>query len=442
MAKIGLPLMPWQQLVADVGGEMVEGPGGLLVPAYREVVLTVPRQSGKTLLILAWMLQRALGWGSPQTIVYSAQTGKDAREKLLDDLVPLLEPHRKALGLRRVIRTNGSEKVSFVNGSRIILLTGMADAGHGKTVDLAIKDEFFADVDDRRDQALIPAMMTRADAQIVTMSTMGTSDSVPLNRKIDQGRLAVGNGATKGIAYFEWSADVDADPDDPATWWGCMPALGHTVTEDVVRHARLTLTDGEFRRAFLNQLTKADERVIPQSSWDAVCDPQAAPQGQLVFSVDVNRERTAGSIVAASGNVAELVEHRASTGWIPARARELSDRHGGTWVVDGSGPAGSLIPDFERAGLKVHPVTAKELVTACGWFFDAVLDAKVRIRRNPKLDAAAAAAAKRQVGDAWAWTRKSASADISPLVAATLAIWGATHLSVESAYESKELLVL
>lgn len=440
--KIGLPLMAWQQLVADIGGELDPRTG---LPAYREVAVTVPRQSGKTILILMWMLQRALGWGKPQVVVYSAQTGKDAREKLLDDLLPLLEPHSKALGLRRVIRTNGSEKISFANGSRIILLTGMIDAGHGKTVDLAIKDEFFADVDDRRDQALIPAMMTRADAQVLTMSTMGTDDSIPLNRKIDQGRLAASSGTTSGLAYFEWSADAHANPDDPATWWSCMPALGHTVTEEVVSHARQTLTDGEFRRAFLNQLTKSDERVIPQGAWESVCDPRVAPSGSLVFSVDVNPERTAGAIVAASGGdlpAAELVEHLASTGWIVGRAKELSDRHRGTWVVDGSGPAGSLIPDLERAGLTVHPVTSRELIDACGSLYDGVMGRTIRIRRNPKLDEAAAGAAKRTVGDSWAWTRKRAGADISPLVAVTLALWGATRLQIESVYEGREMTVL
>lgn len=431
--------MPWQRLVADVGGEIDSDTG---LPAYREVVFTVPRQSGKTMLLLAWELQRALGWGDPQRIAYSAQSGIDARKKLLDDQVPFLEPRKKLLGIRRIVRANGNEGVSFVNGSKIVLLASTADSGHGKTVDLAVKDEFFADVDDRRDQILVPAMVTKPAAQILTASTMGTDDSVPLNRKIEQGRLAVGSGARSGIAYFEWSADVGDDPDDPATWWSCMPALGHTITEDVVRHARQSMTDGEFRRAFLNQLTKSDERVLPLGPWNAVCDVQAAPVGSLVFSVDVNPERTAAAIVAASGGptpTAELIDHRASTGWIVGRARELHDRHGGTWVVDGSGPAGSLIPALEQAGLTVHPVTSRELIEACGSLYDAVIEGTVRIRRNPKLDEAAAGAAKRLVGDSWAWTRKNASADISPLVAVTLAFWGAT--TTEPARESDFILI-
>lgn len=438
--------MPWQQVVADVGGELIERPDGLLVPAYREVAFTVPRQSGKTTVILAWEIQRANGWITPQRIVYSAQTGNDARKKLIEDQVPLLVPRKKTFGIRRILRGMGNEAIEFLNGSRIVLLASMADSGHGKTIDLGVKDELFADFDDRRDQSLIPAMATKPAAQIITASTMGTTESLPLNRTVDRGRLAVERGVREGIAYFEWSAAPDEDADDPDTWWGCMPALGHTISEDVVRHARTTLTDGEFRRAFLNQLTKSDERVIPHAAWEVVCDPQVEPDGPLVFSVDVNPERTASTIVVASGGdlpIAELVDYRASTGWVVDRARELHGRHGGRWVVDGSGPAGTIIPSLELAGLNVHPVTARELIEACGWFYDAVMGGNIRIRQNPKLDEAVASAAKRSVGDAWAWTRKAAIGDISPLVATTLALWGAVRLSdAPSVYEDRDMVVI
>ena len=54
---LGTPLMPWQQRVADTALEVDPGTGRL---AYREVTLTVPRQSGKTTLILALAVHRAL----------------------------------------------------------------------------------------------------------------------------------------------------------------------------------------------------------------------------------------------------------------------------------------------------------------------------------------------------------------------------------------------
>jgi len=412
-----------------VGGELVEHPSGMLVPAYREVVATVPRQNGKTTLVLGWELQRALGWGEPQRIAYSAQTGSDARKKLLEDQVPILEPRRKALGIKTIRRAAGSEGIEFRNGSRLGLLASTPDAGHGKTIDLAVKDELFADTDDRRDQTLVPAMATRPAAQVLACSTMGTDESVPWNATVERGRAAVESGARSGTAYFEWSAEPDADADDPATWWSCMPALGFTIDEGVVRHARATLKDGEFRRAFMNISTRSDVRVIPAADWLRVCSDGAVPQGRLVFALDVNPERSAGSIAVASQDetpIVELVEHRSTVGWMVDRAVELDRRHGPTeWLVDGAGPAGSFIADLERAGLRVQAMGPKEIVTASGSFFDAVVQGRIRIRTHPALDVAAAGAVRRTVGDAWAWTRRSAQVDVSPLVAATLAYAGA-----------------
>src|SRR6266567_9250698 len=72
--RFGVELMPWQRYVADVALE-VNPATGLLV--YREVRVTVPRQSGKTTLDLAVSVQRALGFNGSQNITYSAQTRLD-----------------------------------------------------------------------------------------------------------------------------------------------------------------------------------------------------------------------------------------------------------------------------------------------------------------------------------------------------------------------------
>src|SRR6266487_2151200 len=109
--RLGQPSMPWQQLVADVGGELMVLPNGRVVPAYREVIVTVPRQSGKTTVVLSWMIQRAHGWGSPQRMAYTAQTGNDARKKLVEDWVPLLRPRLAKLGIRRIFQGMGNEGI-------------------------------------------------------------------------------------------------------------------------------------------------------------------------------------------------------------------------------------------------------------------------------------------------------------------------------------------
>lgn len=417
--QLGTPLMPWQALVADVGLELL--PDGR--PAFREVVVTVPRQSGKTSLILSVEVQRAVGWAEPQRIAYSAQTGLDASKKLLEDQVPLLERQRKLLGISRISRSKGGESVIWSNGSRIVLLAGSVDSGHGKTLDLGIEDELFADVDFRRDQAMIPAMATRRDAQIWVASTMGTGDSLALNAKVAKGRGAVEARKTTGIAYFEWSAEPEDDPANPATWFKCMPALGRTIGLEGVEHAYDTMSLGEFKRAYLNIPTVADERIIPQTAWDLVCDPNVEATASR-FGVDVNPERSAAAIVAAGiGPVLEVVDYRPGVTWLAERCVELYRRYGAPFAVDVTGPAASEIGAMRAAGIPVDVIAAPAAARAAGAFFDRVVSGGVRIRRSRVLDDAVGGAAKLAVGDAWKWGRRSSSADITPLVAATMALW-------------------
>ncbi len=64
--------MPWQRYVADVSHE-VDPATGLLW--YREVIVEIPRQSGKTTLGLTVRVHRATGpFGGPQMLLYTAQT--------------------------------------------------------------------------------------------------------------------------------------------------------------------------------------------------------------------------------------------------------------------------------------------------------------------------------------------------------------------------------
>jgi hypothetical protein len=104
---------------------------------------------------------------------------------------------------------------------------------------------------------------------------------------------------------------------------------------------------------------------------------------------------------------------------------ELDERHEpDLWVVDGAGPIGSLLPAIQRAGLVPHTVTGPEMAQGYGLMVDAVRDGTVRHLGQPALASALKGAARRPLGEAYAWARKSSSVDISPLVACTLALWG------------------
>jgi hypothetical protein len=425
--QMGFGFMDWQNQIADVAGEMDPETG---LPAYREVIATIMRQSGKTIFDWAFEVDRGLSWQRPQRVVYSAQTGADARKKLLEDHFPILERSPLVGMVRHFHRAAGSESVLFKNGSRIGVAASSQDSGHGFTVDLGVVDEFWADQDDRREQAMLPAMSTRADAQLLLTSTMGTDASTYLNRKVEAGRAAAEADKGSGIAYFEWSIPADEDISSPDVWWRYMPALGWTISEGAVAHAFQTMEEAEFRRAFGNQATKSShDCIIPIAAWEDCQDFNAeVPQGPgAVFAVDVLPDRSAGAIVASDGLTIELIDHQAGTGWMVERARGLAETYGGGFVVDGGGPAASIGNELELAGLTVYRMSNAEVAAACASMYDAIIQARSRFRADPLMTEAVEGLDRRPVGDRFIWSRSNSHGDITPFFAATLAFERAAH---------------
>ena len=430
-AQLGTPLMPWQRRVADVAME-VDPATGLL--AYGEVDLTVPRQQGKTTLELAVLVHRCRTWPRSRAL-YSAQSRLQAHKKWEDEHVATLKASPYA-GEFDVRYQRGDEAVRWANGSLHGITAPGEKAGHSEVLDLAVVDEAWAHEDSRLEQGLSPTMVTRPQPQLWVVSTAGTYRSAYLRAKVERGRARTSlhtSASNSAVAYFEWSAAEGADPADPRTWRGCMPALGRTITEARIaaEFERLELAD--FCRAYLNWWPSeipADWLVISEADWQALADADSAAVDPVAFAADVTPERSHAAIAVAGlrpdglGH-AEVVDHRPGTGWVVGRLVELHQR----WqpcalVVDDTGPAGSLIAPLEAAGLEVVKPTARGMAHAAGDLFDAVAERRVRYVPRPALDAAVAGAQQRPLGDGWAWARKGLSTDICPLVAVSLARWG------------------
>ncbi len=428
----GFELLPWQRLVALVATEYHEATG---VPYWREVFVTTPRQSGKTSLILILMLERCLTWPTPQQCVWTGQDGSAIRSKWMNEIIPALERSELAPMIKKVRRANGNESIEWQTGSRIELLPTTETAGHGMVVDFAVQDEIWADADNRRDASLLPAMATKADAQMLTCSTAGTAASTVYNRKVRSGRNAVAEDRDSGLAYFEWSAPEGWDPNDDESFYGFHPAVGHTISLSVIRQARETFTDEPegFARAYGNRPMLEGSDVIPAHVWERVVSDRVAadPDRGITIAVDVTHDRSAGAVAMCDDSGAvELMEYRSGVGWLVERALELSDRYAADVVFDGKGPAGSI--DGLHALPRSKPMSSSEVIEACGLFYDAVADGNVAVRRASQLDMAISGLVKKQVGDRYVWSRRASSKDVAPLYAATLAFAASKSAPKES----------
>ena len=446
MQKLGFTPMPWQRYVLDVALE-IDPETGLF--AYREVGLSVPRQQGKTQQILAVMVHRIMAW-ERQNVTYGAQNRLMAKKRWEDEFLETLDSS-SLFGKYRPRRTTGSEAIIWGSTRSLLGITSTTEkAGHGPPLDLGIIDEAFAHEDDRLEQAFSPAMVTKPMAQLWWASAGGTDKSYWLNKKRAAGRRLIeqmwATGVHPSTAYFEWFAPDEMPRDDPATWRATLPALGHTVTEAVIRSELEKLDPGEFDRAYLNRTRKAappDDPNVPKGTWVGLADKDSMPrQPQLAFAIDVSQDRSHASIGVAALREdglmhLELGDRRAGTDWVVPAMVRLSRLWNPAAVAIGSSgtPAASLIDDLVEAGITVpedkdkphrgHLVVVRtnDFVEACGQMADAITQGTARHRDQADLTGAVNGARTRRVGDAWVLDRTASIGDVSPFVVATLARW-------------------
>lgn len=454
-SKLGQTPMPWQRDLYDVAFEIDPHTGG---PWYREVVLLVLRQAGKTTIVRTVLTDTCLF--SPDALVrYTAQNRLMAVQRLENDFYrPISRSPLAAFLDMRVGRRSGmpgwaaktgSEHIAFGNGSSWGVDSVKSTSGHGPTLKKGAIDEAFAHGDARVEAAMRPAMITVPDAQLWVTSAAGDVSSTYLRRKADEARSRLKVELARPIherrsrvLFLEYAAPPDADRADPETWWRTHPALGYTITEAAIQSdfEGMSAEPEEFDRAYLGwwPTKKVAEWVIPQTTWhdNRVPDGEFAWDGTPVWSIDVAPERDVASIGMAGSAVdgrvfVDVIERRPGPPtWCVEQLETLRRRWGGQHVglIDS---ARSLTPDLEAAGFTVHRLTAQDRMDACGAFYDDAMDRRLRHVHDDDLDDALAAATKRfltQEGG-FVWARGKSLRDITPLYAATVArfVWVRVH---------------
>ena len=240
-----------------------------------------------------------------------------------------------------------------------------------------------------------------------------------------------------GLAYFEWCADDGADPYDVKAIAQANPALGTRLTLGFINGVeREELTEEEFAAERLG-LWSDDvipiEAVIPEDAWArCLATRRGALSDHVAWAIDAAPDLRSAAIGVSDGTTIVVAEHHPSTSWLaPKLAQLLTDRPGPVFW-DPKSPTGALIEELDAAGITPIDVTPAQHAQACGALLAAALHVpgrgkprKLIHRGQPALDRAVAGATRRNYGEAWAWNRRTSRVDISPLVAVTLARWGA-----------------
>jgi hypothetical protein len=355
-----------------------------------------------------------------------------------------IRPHL-ASGRNEGIRTgHGEQEIEFKNGS-IIMFGARAD-GFGRgfdEVDVEVFDEAQI-LSEKALEDMVPATNQSQQAAGALLFFMGTPP-----RPTDPGeefvnrRVKALSGKNPNMAYIEFSADPDADPDDREQWALANPSFPHRTSVESMERMREQLTDDDsFRREALGIFDSAETaRVIDEAAWSAVADASSMAIERLTLAIDVPPNRGMAS-VAVAGLRADgrwhvaLDTHRNGVDWIVPHIKERvkANRLHAVVVDEMSGLVEKRRNRNFLIGTDIQVTLAaaegRDMAIASAKFFDAVMDRSLRHTDQPQVNVALSVARKRPLSGGWAWNRKDATSDITPVVAATLALWGAQNENV------------
>jgi hypothetical protein len=427
----GRPWTPYQRAIADLVGERT--PAGRY--AYPVCVIQLPRQVGKTAFAFDLALGRCLEHRD-YAAAYTSQTGHATTERFNERMTELATT--ALAGRVRSRRSAGTERMTLGAGSYLKAFPPKDGALRGSALDLVIVDEP-QEIGEAQgyalDQTILPVFTTRPRRQLILIGTAGTDQSAYLARY-----LAMARAGEPGVALVEYGATSEDDPADPAVWHRVHPGLAVGLTdEDALRSALAVMGPAGFAREFLCVWQTSSDRVIGAVDWAAIRHRDGTPADGVppVLGCDVAVDRSGAAVVACWPDTEghptlEVIEHGPGTDWAAGRLLGLHAAHGSPVVLDGgTGPASTVVDQLRGRGDELPPwvraVTPREYTTACAQLLDGIGDKSIRHRGDPALDAAVAAAARRTVGDGWAWSRRLPTVDVSPLVAASLALYGDRH---------------
>jgi hypothetical protein len=444
-AHAGLELDEWQQFaLVEALGETAGGKW-----AAFQVGLVVPRQNGKGSIIEARELAGLFLFGE-RLIIHTAHEFPTAQEHFLRILQLIESTPDFDRRVKKVSRSHGDEGIELKSGQRLRFKARTRGGGRGFSGDVVVLDEAF-ELPVAAHGALLPTLSARPNPQVWYASSAVNQMVHPHGLVLAGLRKRALAGDDPSLCYLEHSVDEDeylAAPlevaADPRYWAIANPGLGIRITTDYVagEHRAMISTPETFATERLGvgdwpNPEGAGDDVMDMGAWATYADPHSEPLDPVAFGLDVNPERTHAAIGLGGRRAdgrrhVEVVDHKAGTRWVVDRMSGLIGRWGPcAVVVHGNGPAASLIPELEAAGITVidadggllDRLSTAQYAQACAGLYDKATSNELRHLGDPRLDNALRGAKKRERGETFTWARKP-GADISPLVAVTLADYG------------------
>jgi phage terminase large subunit-like protein len=424
-SRLGWGFDAWQ----DGAGKLILGKRSDGLYAADLVAMSIPRQVGKTYLFAAMtfalcLLQPGLN------VIWTAHRAKTAKETFAS-MSGMAAQDRVAPHVGQVIRSRGDEAVLFTNGSRILF--GARESGFGRgfsNIGVLVFDEAQILTESAMEDMVAAQNVATNPLTILCGTPPRPRDPGEVFTMVRQESLS---GDSQETLYIELSADTDTDLLDRGQWRRANPSFPARTSERAMLRMKKNLSDESFRREALgvwDEISVHKPLVSPQQ-WKDMAD--VGPGDDVrpdALGVDMSHGR---DISVAGCWIEDDLAHieQVWAGSDSARVVDwLVERAGRRVpvVVDSASPAGSLVPELKARKCNVVVTSAANMAQACGVLENRIANDMLTHGAQKQLTDAIMGARKRPIRDAggWALDRSDPTSMIYPIVAATLALFGAT----------------
>lgn len=446
-ASIGIELDEWQcWLLEHLLG--IRSDGRWSAP---DGGLCIGRQNGKNEVLLVRELFGLMVLGERE-ILHTAHLQKAADTQFRRVWSVFKETPELKDRMARKNSSYGMQEIELKTGQRIIFTTRQGSkTGRSLSLALVVHDECMY-ISDAAIGGIMPALSAQSVHGNLQTIWAGSAPDVeePDHDGLPFARLRLDALAgADDVFWAEWSVACDARDSVPDEWLTdheklreANPALGIRISADWCGAEARRLSRRDFLRERLGitewpDPTENAERVISVEAWQAAAcrDPDMRIIGPKTFALDANVDNTWAAIATAGIRPDDslhtaIVEHHRTARWMVAKCQELEEKHPGCqFVLDVRGPLHHLRDELVDKLRDVVEADTTDYAEACAGFVEGVKDGMIRYPfPQPELSEAVAAARQQSLGDRWKWARRSSdAADISPLVASSLAVWVAAR---------------
>lgn len=428
---LGKEPQPWQRYVWAVGTEYRLDSWGRRVYHYRDVLITVPRQSGKTTLLHPLRVCRMI-LNDGAHLFSTAQTQKHSSKRMLD-MLRVIESS-KLSPLFKTRHGKGDAGATLIeNYADIAQFTPNEEATHGESALYVDLDEIWfysLELGNAIMGGIRPSQITfGARAQRWYTSTMGTLESEFMNEMVKRGRAQT----DANLCYIEYSLPEGMDPYDPASWWMFHPALGNTITEESLR-AEMSMPESEWLRAYCNRLTEVSETFMPLENWDDLAGPDRLipDPADVCVAFEVSPGNENAAVVAGwyddldQPNV-QVLHQAPRTAWLIDYLMELKNMGFTRFAADDGGPVRRVL-DHLPEGFEVQRLTYSERYLADQTLLTAARDDATLVHDgSTPLRLAVASAQLRTRNGVELIDREKSLNPVPSLIAASVALYASRH---------------